>query len=327
MRRLLVTGGAGFIGSYFIRWMLDTYRANIHITNIDLLTYAGNMNNLTDMMGLSNYEFVQGDITDSAFVQCVMREHYDVIVHFAAESHVDRSIEGPMSFYHTNVLGTAALLEAARKYGVERFIHISTDEVYGSLGRRGSFTELTPLSPNSPYSSSKASSDLAARAYYHTYGLPVIITRCSNNYGPRQYPEKLIPRIVTNALQDIPIPVYGDGGQIRDWLHVSDHCKAIDLIVHKGRAGEIYNIGANNETTNLEMVTRILDMLNKPHSLIRFVQDRLGHDRRYAIDANKMSNELGWHAEITLDQGLRNTVQWYEDNRDWWTPLLRSEWL
>jgi dTDP-glucose 4,6-dehydratase len=326
MRRLLVTGGAGFIGSYFIRWMLDTYRTNIHITNVDLLTYAGNMNNLTDMMGLSNYEFVQGDITDSVFVHYLMKEHYDTIVHFAAESHVDRSIEGPMAFYRTNVIGTVVLLEAARKYGVERFIHISTDEVYGSLGRLGSFTELTPLSPNSPYSSSKASSDLAVRAYYHTYGLPIIITRCSNNYGPRQYPEKLIPRIVTNALQDIPIPVYGDGGQVRDWLHVSDHCKAIDLILHKGRAGEIYNIGANNETTNLEMVTRILDMLNKPHSLIRFVQDRLGHDRRYAINASKLRNELGWHSEITLDQGLMNTVQWYEDNRDWWTPLLRSEW-
>jgi dTDP-glucose 4,6-dehydratase len=326
MRRLLVTGGAGFIGSYFIRWMLDTYRTNIHITNVDLLTYAGNMNNLTDMMGLSNYEFVQGDITDSVFVHYLMKEHYDTIVHFAAESHVDRSIEGPMAFYRTNVIGTVVLLEAARKYGVERFIHISTDEVYGSLGRLGSFTELTPLSPNSPYSSSKASSDLAVRAYYHTYGLPIIITRCSNNYGPRQYPEKLIPRIVTNALQDIPIPVYGDGGQVRDWLHVSDHCKAIDLILHKGRAGEIYNIGANNETTNLEMVKRILDLLNKPHSLIRFVQDRLGHDRRYAINASKLRNELGWHSEITLDQGLMNTVQWYEDNRDWWTPLLRSEW-
>lgn len=326
MRRLLVTGGAGFIGSNFIRWMLETYGANIHITNLDVLTYAGNMNNLTDMMSLSNYEFVQGDITDSVLVHRILKEHYDVIVHFAAESHVDRSIEGPMTFFQTNVVGTVVLLEAARKYGVERFIHISTDEVYGSLGSQGSFTELTPLSPNSPYSSSKASSDLAVRAYYHTYGLPVIITRCSNNYGPRQYPEKLIPRIVTNALQNIPIPVYGDGGQIRDWLHVNDHCKAIDHIVHKGRIGEIYNIGSNNETTNLAMTKRILDLLNKPHSLIRFVQDRPGHDRRYAIDAAKL-NELGWHAETTLDQGLMNTIQWYEDNRDWWAPLVRSELL
>jgi dTDP-glucose 4,6-dehydratase len=327
MKRLLVTGGAGFIGSNFIKYLMETYKANIHITNIDLLTYAGNPSNLADMKVLSNYQFVQGDITDLGFVRRVLQEHYDAIVHFAAESHVDRSIEGPMAFFQTNVIGTLVLLEAAREYGIERFIHISTDEVYGTLGPQGSFTESTSLSPNSPYSSSKASSDLAVRAYYHTYGLQAIITRCSNNYGPRQYPEKLIPRIITNALQDKPIPVYGDGGQIRDWLHVNDHCKAIDLILSTGRPGEVYNIGSNNETTNLEMTKRILDVMNKPHSLIQFVQDRLGHDRRYAINAAKIESELGWRSEITLDQGIINTIHWYERNQDWWKPLLQSEFL
>ncbi|MEX1028434.1 MAG: dTDP-glucose 4,6-dehydratase [Paenibacillaceae bacterium] len=325
MKRLLVTGGAGFIGSNFIRYMLEIYKFNIHITNIDLLTYAGNPSNLADFKGLSNYQFVQGNITDTEFIRHMLQEQFDAIVHFAAESHVDRSIEGPMAFFQTNVLGTLVLLEAARECGIERFIHISTDEVYGTLGPRGLFTESTALLPNSPYSASKASSDLAVRAYYHTFGFPAIITRCSNNYGPRQYPEKLIPRIITNALQDKPIPVYGDGGQIRDWLHVNDHCKAIDLVLSKGQPGEVYNIGSNSETTNLEMTKRILDELNKPHSLIQFVQDRLGHDRRYAINSSKIQKELYWHSEITLDQGIQDTIHWYERNEDWWNPLLQSE--
>ncbi|MEX2415495.1 MAG: dTDP-glucose 4,6-dehydratase [Paenibacillaceae bacterium] len=325
MKRLLVTGGAGFIGSNFIRYMLDMYSANLHITNIDLLTYAGNQSNLTDLEGLPNYQFIQGDITDVDLVRRILQEHYDAIIHFAAESHVDRSIEGPLAFFHTNVIGTLVLLEAAREYGIQRFIHISTDEVYGTLGSQGAFTESTALAPNSPYSASKASSDLAVRAYHQTYGFPAIITRCSNNYGPIQYPEKLIPRIITNALQDKPIPVYGDGGQIRDWLHVMDHCKAINLILRTGQSGEVYNIGSNNERTNLEMTKRILNELNKPHSLIQFVQDRLGHDRRYAINSGKIQRELGWRSEISLDQGIQDTIQWYVRNEDWWKPLRLSE--
>lgn len=325
MIRLLITGGAGFIGSNFIRYMLDTYRSNLHITNIDMLTYAGNPSNIVDLEGLPNYQFVQGDITDPDLVRRILQGQYDAIIHFAAESHVDRSIEGPMTFFHTNVIGTLVLLEAAREYGIKRFIHISTDEVYGTLGPQGYFTEMTAMSPNSPYSASKASSDFAVRAYHHTYGFPSIITRCSNNYGPRQYPEKLIPRIITNALQDKPIPVYGDGGQIRDWLHVIDHCKAIDLVLRMGQSGEVYNIGSNNETTNLEMTKRILNELNKSHSLIQFAQDRPGHDRRYAINAGKIKRELGWRSEITLDQGIQDTIEWYVRNVDWWKPLLLSE--
>lgn len=325
MIRLLITGGAGFIGSNFIKYMLDMYKANVHITNIDLLTYAGNLSNLVDVEGLSNYQFVQGDIADPELVRRLLQEPYDAIIHFAAESHVDRSIEGPMGFFHTNVMGTLVLLEAARKCGIKRFIHISTDEVYGTLGPQGSFTETTAMLPNSPYSASKASSDLAVRAYYHTYGFPSIITRCSNNYGPRQYPEKLIPRIITNALQDMPIPVYGDGGQIRDWLHVNDHCRAIDLVLRSGQPGEVYNIGSNNESTNLEMIQRILNVLNKPHSFIQFIEDRLGHDRRYAINAEKIRRKLGWSSEIPLNQGIQNTIEWYVRNIDWWKPLLQSE--
>ncbi len=325
MIRLLITGGAGFIGSNFIRYMLDRYKANIHVTNIDLLSYAGNLSNLADIEGLSNYQFVQGDIADSELVRRLLQEPYDAIIHFAAESHVDRSIEGPLGFFHTNVMGTLVLLEAARKRGIERFIHISTDEVYGSLGPQGSFTELTALLPNSPYSASKASSDMAVRAYYHTYGFPSIITRCSNNYGPRQYPEKLIPRMITNALQGIPIPVYGDGRQVRDWLHVNDHCQAIDLVLRSGRPGEVYNIGSNNELTNIEVIKRILKVLNKPDSLIQFTQDRLGHDRRYAINAEKIRNELGWRSEVSFDRGLQSTIEWYTRNIDWWKPLVQSE--
>jgi len=325
LKRLLVTGGAGFIGSNFIRYMLEVYKSTIHITNIDLLTYAGNPSNLTDLEGLTNYNFVHGDITNSTLVERIVQEHYDAIIHFAAESHVDRSIEGPMAFFQTNVTGTIVLMEAARKYGIQRFIHISTDEVYGTLGPKGSFSENTALSPNSPYSASKASSDFAVRAYHHTYGFPAIITRCSNNYGPWQYPEKLLPRIITNAMQDKPIPVYGDGGQIRDWLHVNDHCKAIDVVLRTGQSGEVYNIGSNNERTNLEMVKRILNELDKPYSLIQFTQDRLGHDRRYAINSAKIQRELGWSSKITLDQGISSTTEWYVRNEDWWKPLLLSE--
>ena len=323
---LLVTGGAGFIGSNFIRLMLDMYGTNVHITNLDLLTYAGNPTNFSDVeRAYPTTSLFMAILRMLSSYSELLQEDYDTIVHFAAESHVDRSIEGPMAFFQTNVLGTMVLLEAARDYGIDRFIHISTDEVYGALGPQGSFSEQTALAPNSPYSASKASSDLAVRAYYQTYGLPAIITRCSNNYGPRQYPEKLIPRIITNAIQDKPIPVYGDGGQIRDWLHVSEHCKAIELIIRAGQVGEVYNIGSNNETTNLQMVKRILNELNKPHSLIQFVQDRLGHDRRYAINAGKLQRELGWSSGTALDQGIRQTIDWYVRNEEWWKPLLTSE--
>ncbi len=325
MIRLLITGGAGFIGSNFILYMLERYRAHIHITNLDLLTYAGNPANLVDIEGLLNYQFIHGDITDPELVRRILQEPYDAIIHFAAESHVDRSIEGPMSFFHTNVIGTLVLLEAAREHGIKRFIQISTDEVYGTLGPEGLFSETSAMLPNSPYSASKASSDMAARAYYHTYGFPTIITRCSNNYGPRQYPEKLIPRIITNAIQDKPIPVFGDGGQVRDWLHVTDHCSAIDYVLRSGQPGEVYNIGSNHELTNLEMIKLILNLLNKPHSLIHFTQDRLGHDRRYAINAGKIRHELGWSSKIPLAQGIQSTIEWYVRNVDWWKPLLQSE--
>jgi dTDP-glucose 4,6-dehydratase len=325
VKRLLVTGGAGFIGSNFIRYMLDKYNTEIHITNMDLLTYAGNLDNLVDIDHLHNYQFVYGDISDAPLVNRVMREErITTVIHFAAESHVDRSIDGPSAFFHTNVMGTLTLLEAARMCNIERFIHISTDEVYGALGPKGSFSEQTALAPNSPYSASKASSDMAVRAFYYTYGLPVLITRCSNNYGPWQYPEKLIPRIITNAIRNIPIPVYGDGSQVRDWLHVNDHCKAIDLVYRTGNVGEVYNIGANNEMKNLQVVECIVDILGKSRSLIQLVEDRPGHDRRYAIDARKIREELGWLPNYGFNQGILNTVDWYMENEQWWEPLLNS---
>lgn len=318
---VLVTGGAGFIGSNFVRYFLKKY-PDSRVINYDLLTYAGNLSSIKDIEPLSNYTFIQGDIRDAEKIQAVMQDYkIDSIVHFAAESHVDRSIQGPMEFYTTNIVGTAVLLEAAKAFGVQRFLHISTDEVYGSLGETGHFTEETPISPNSPYSSSKASSDLIALSYFETYKLPVIVTRCSNNYGPYQYPEKLIPLMITNAMKDKELPVYGTGQNVRDWLHVFDHCTAIDLVLHNGRDGEIYNVGGNNEKRNIEIVETILEKLGKSKSMISFVPDRLGHDWRYAIDSSKLQRELGWKPIYSFTEGLEDTIDWYRKNEQWWKPL------
>ncbi|PFE00337.1 dTDP-glucose 4,6-dehydratase [Bacillus cereus] len=318
---VLVTGGAGFIGSNFVRYFLKKYPGS-RVINYDLLTYAGNLSSIKDIESLSNYIFIQGDIRDAEKIQAVMQDYkIDSIVHFAAESHVDRSIQGPMEFYTTNIVGTAVLLEAAKAFGVQRFLHISTDEVYGSLGEMGHFTEETPISPNSPYSSSKASSDLIALSYFETYKLPVIVTRCSNNYGPYQYPEKLIPLMITNAMEDKKLPVYGTGQNVRDWLHVFDHCTAIDLVLHNGRDGEIYNVGGNNEKRNIEIVEMILEKLGKSKRMISFVPDRLAHDWRYAIDSSKLQRELGWKPVYSFTKGLEDTIEWYMKNEQWWKPL------
>ncbi len=317
-----MTGGLGFIGSNFILHWVKNHPQD-RVINYDLLTYAGNPTNVSSVHNLPQYRYVLGDIADSPLLEKVMLEEMvDTVVHFAAESHVDRSIKDPSVFVRTNVLGTQYLLEAAMKCGINRFIHISTDEVYGSLGREGFFTELSPISPNSPYSASKAGSDLMARAYYETYGLPVIITRCSNNYGPHQYPEKMIPKIITNALQNQPIPVYGDGQNVRDWLHVVDHCSAIERVIDSGQPGQVYNIGGNNECTNLQVVSEILRYLGKPDSLIQFVADRLGHDRRYAIDASKIRDELGWIPKYSFHEGMAQTVDWYVEHVEWWRRLI-----
>lgn len=278
-----------------------------------------------DVEDKPNYTFVHGDVTSHEDVEAVFAVGIDAVVHFAAESHVDRSILDPGAFVRTNVLGTQVLLDAARKYGVKKFVHVSTDEVYGALGSTGYFTEETPLHPNSPYSASKAGSDLLVQAYHHTYGLPTCITRCSNNYGPYQFPEKLIPLTIVRAMANEPIPVYGDGQQVRDWLHVIDHCRAIDAVLREGVSGEVYNIGSDNEWTNLRIVERILDVLGKPHDLIQFVEDRPGHDRRYAIDATKIRRELGWAPTIPFDEGLASTVKWYQENETWWRRVQSGE--
>ena len=321
MKNILVTGGAGFIGSNFVRYMLNKYK-DYKIVNLDLLTYAGNIESLNDIKDNPNYLFVKGDIADNKLVDKIVSENKtDVIINFAAESHVDRSITNPDIFVKTNVLGTQNLLEVAKKYKLEKFFQISTDEVYGSLGKTGFFTEKTPLSPNSPYSASKASADLLVMAYHHTFGLPVNITRCSNNYGPYQFPEKLIPLFITNALADKQVPLYGDGLNIRDWLFVEDHCSAIDTVLHKGKDGEIYNVGGNNEKTNKYITDTILKYLGKDNSLIKYVADRLGHDRRYAIDATKIKEELGWQPQYKFEQAIEKTIQWYLNNKQWWQPL------
>jgi dTDP-glucose 4,6-dehydratase len=322
--QILITGGAGFIGSNFVHYML-TQHPEHQVINFDALTYAGNLENLHDEETIINYQFRKGDITHEEAVNHVLSFGIDVIVNFAAESHVDRSILDPQAFTRTNILGTHVLLEAARKAGVKKFVQVSTDEVYGTLGETGYFTEDSPLLPNSPYSASKAGADCLVRAYHETYGMNVNITRCSNNYGPYQFPEKLIPLMIINALHDRPLPVYGDGLNVRDWLHVEDHCRAIDLVLHNGRDGEVYNVGGNNEHTNIEIVRAILDQLDKPESLIQFVEDRLGHDRRYAIDASKIRNELGWEPRYTFDKGLRETIQWYVDNPEWWKNVQSGE--
>lgn len=319
--KLLITGGAGFIGSNFVIYMLQQYPA-YEIVNMDALTYAGNLENLKSVENNANYTFIKADIANKEAVEQIFDQHQiEVVVNFAAESHVDRSILEPEVFVNTNVLGTQVLLDAAKKHNVTKFVQVSTDEVYGSLGETGLFTEETPLAPNSPYSASKAGGDLLVRAYHETFGLPVNITRCSNNYGPFQFPEKLIPLMISRALNDEALPVYGDGLNIRDWLYVEDHCSAIDLVIHKGVNGEVYNIGGNNERTNVHIVQKILQELGKPESLISYVDDRPGHDRRYGIDPTKIMNELGWKPKHNFETGIKETIQWYLDNKEWWQRI------
>jgi dTDP-glucose 4,6-dehydratase len=349
--KILVTGGAGFIGSNFVRYLLKEH-PDYKVINLDKLTYSGNLENLKDLAENPNYTFVQGDILDGGLITSLLNGDHPAtshqpptaVINFAAESHVDRSIEDPASFVRTNVLGTQVLLDCAKKAWSaghqppatsHRFIQVSTDEVYGSLGPTGYFTEETPLAPNSPYSASKTGADLLVRAYHETFGFPAMITRCSNNYGPYQFPEKLIPLMVTNALEGKPLPVYGDGKNVRDWLHVDDHCRAIDAVLHKGKIGEVYNIGGNNEWKNIDIVNLICDILDKEYtsqltvhisrSLITFVKDRPGHDRRYAIDSSKIKRELGWTPNYRFEEGLRETVDWYVNNREWWQRIKSGE--
>ena len=331
MRTMLVTGGAGFIGSNFIKYIQDKYPL-YKVINLDKLTYAGNLRNLGEASTNENYQFVRGDICDKELVNTIFTNNeIDFVINFAAESHVDKSIADAEQFVVTNVLGTQNLLNISKAFWLvnggykeeKKFLQVSTDEVYGSLGKTGMFTESSPLEPHSPYSASKAAADLLVKAYYDTYGLPINITRCSNNYGPNQYPEKLIPLMISNALMKKPLPVYGDGMNIRDWLFVEDHCRALDIVLHKAKSGEIFNIGGNNERTNIQIVSTIIDYLNRNvdnqinGDLIAFVEDRKGHDRRYAIDAGKIKAELGWQPKMSFDEGIRKTVRWYLDNRGW----------
>ena len=338
-KQILVTGGAGFIGSNFIKHMLSKYD-DYHIVNLDLLTYAGNLENLKEVEDDNNYTFIKDDIADRELIdELFSKYNFDYIINFAAESHVDRSIENPDIFIKTNVMGTQVLLDMAKEYwsidtddkgypvyrnGV-KFVQVSTDEVYGALGKTGLFTEDTPLAPNSPYSASKTSADLLVRSYNKTFKMPVNITRCSNNYGPYQFPEKLIPLMIANTLEDKELPVYGDGLQIRDWLHVKDHCSAIDIVLHEAENGEVYNIGGNNEKANIEIVKLIIDKLDKTEDLITYVQDRLGHDRRYAIDNTKITTELGWEPSYTFEEGMEETINWYLDNLNWMQRVINKE--
>jgi dTDP-glucose 4,6-dehydratase len=325
MQNLLVTGGAGFIGSNFIHYLLQTYPSYV-VVNIDRLTYAGNLENLEGVARNPRYRFVKGDICDQGLAESIVRQNkIDAIINFAAESHVDRSILGTSPFIQTNFVGTHTLLEVARNLAVSKFLQISTDEVYGSTPSSTKFTEQSLLNPSSPYAASKASADLLALSYYRTFGTPVVISRCSNNYGPYQFPEKLIPLMISNAICDIPLPVYGDGLQIRDWIHVRDHCTALDRILHAGRAGEIYNISAEDERKNLSVVRLILKKLGKPEGLINFVKDRPGHDRRYAISAAKIRDELGWNPRTSFDEGLQSTVDWYLEHQSWWENVRSGE--
>ena len=337
MRTYLVTGGAGFIGSNYIHYMFKKYDNEIRIINVDALTYAGNLENLKDVEKRDNYTFVKANICDKEAIGKIFAENdIDRVVHFAAESHVDRSIRNPEIFVQTNVLGTAVMLNCAKaawelpdgsfKEG-KKFLHVSTDEVYGSLpdDDNAFFYETTPYDPHSPYSASKASSDMLVKAYMDTYHFPANITNCSNNYGPFQFPEKLIPLIINNALHGKKLPVYGDGKNVRDWLYVEDHCRAIDLIIHKGKVGEVYNVGGHNERTNLEVVKTILKALDKPESLIKFVTDRPGHDMRYAIDPTKLETELGWEPKYNFDTGIAQTIEWYLNNKEWWQNILSGE--
>jgi dTDP-glucose 4,6-dehydratase len=323
--KILVTGGCGFIGANYVQYLLETH-AGDSVVNLDKLTYAGNLENLKGLDGHPRYHFIKGDICDRPTVESIVHQHsIDSIVNFAAESHVDRSITGPAVFIETNVAGTGVLLDVARESGIKRYLQISTDEVYGSLGPEGQFTETSPLTPNSPYAASKASADLIALAFQHTFGLPVVVTRCSNNYGPYQFPEKLIPLMIARALENKSVPVYGDGLNVRDWLHVRDHCSAIDVVLRKGKPGEVYNIGGNNEWKNIDVVKLVLKKLGKPESLISFVKDRLGHDRRYAIDPSKIIRDLGWKPATSFENGLGETVDWYIENESWWRRIISGE--
>lgn len=327
-KKMLVTGGAGFIGGNFVHYMVNKY-PNYMIVNLDALTYAGNLETCQPVEGKPNYKFVKGDIADREFIfDLFEKEKFDVVINFAAESHVDRSVKDPEIFIKTNVLGTQVLMDASRAYGVERYHQVSTDEVYGDLPLDRPdlfFTEETPLHTSSPYSASKASADLLVFAYHRTFGLPITISRCSNNYGPYHFPEKLIPLMISRALNDEKLPVYGNGENVRDWLHVYDHCAAIDLILHKGRVGEVYNVGGHNERTNLEVVRTILKALGKSEDLITYVTDRPGHDLRYAIDPQKLENELGWKPTYNFDTGIAQTIQWYLDNKQWWENIISGE--
>lgn len=322
--RLLVTGGCGFIGSNFVRHVLEHYPPT-YVTNVDALTYAGSITNVAGLAETygERYEFYHADIANPEQMEAVFRQHrYYAVINFAAESHVDRSIHSPQNFVHTNVVGTSVLLEAARRHGVQRFVQVSTDEVYGSLGEEGRFTESSPLDPSSPYSSSKAGADLIALSFHKTYGMEVLVTRCSNNYGPYQLPEKLIPLMLIKALRNEPLPVYGDGLNVRDWIYVEDHCRAVVSVLFEGKPGEVYNVGGSNELRNIDIVKRILAHLGRPESLISYVTDRPGHDRRYAVDWGKIHRELGWKPIHSFDKAFPETLDWYLNNREWWEPLL-----
>lgn len=326
MLRLLITGGAGFIGSNFVHYVLQKY-PDVQIVNLDKLTYAGNLENLAGIEKDSRHTFIQGDICDAEVVAPILDRGIDAVINFAAESHVDRSILQSEEFIHTNVVGTLNLLELCRRKKIGRYLQISTDEVYGSLGETNSFTELSPLAPNSPYAASKASADLLVRSYCRTHNFPGIVTRCSNNYGPNQFPEKLIPLFISNAMNALPLPVYGDGLNVRDWIHVRDHCAAVDAVLQQGRSGEVYNIGARQELPNLEVARCILRELGRDESLLTFVEDRPGHDRRYAINPSKMEKSLDWHPRIPFEDGLRETIEWYGRNEEWMAHVRSGEYM